>query len=215
MMKMIPVIVLVGFIGLATTGLSGEDENVIALFSSCDIQPENAETVASQIERYTGAPVRIVPCLKSDEFDLKAFAQQVQKGLAPGDRVSLALFSMGTNETDHTVLTVKNGPQPFAMIDVRTLLRDNPKGELRDKTISRRMQKESLRALSLLLRGEQCPTLFCASSRHRSIKHLDEKSYNYCPPCREKLGDALRKRGITVKTPFEQLTEDAKKLPGS
>lgn len=65
------------------------------------------------------------------------------------------------------------------------------------RRFSLRAQKESLRAIALVLGVPACPFGRCALLRHQSDAQLDVKSRNPCPPCLGKVRKRLREAGVT------------------
>ena len=190
-----------------------DNAGVIAVFHACNLDAKVARAVADQIESFTGADCRVAACIELETATVKSFATVLKKQLAPGDRLMVALHVLGTNETEHTILTIENADQPFALLNMSTLMRDDPGRTPTSKVVLRRVEKESLRAISALVGLPKCPTIFCASHRHKDIDELDAKSYNFCPPCRLKIEDLLRKHGLDVKTQIEQIRERLKSQP--
>lgn len=65
------------------------------------------------------------------------------------------------------------------------------------RRFSLRVQKESLRAIALVLGVPACPFGRCALLRHQSDAQLDVKSRNPCPPCLGEVRERLREAGVT------------------
>jgi predicted Zn-dependent protease len=76
-----------------------------------------------------------------------------------------------------------------------------PKADAPDRAeaLGRRAEKESLRAIALMVGIPPCTFPRCALYAHKSDAELDLKSRNPCPPCMEKIRARLTERGLTLE----------------
>jgi predicted Zn-dependent protease len=75
---------------------------------------------------------------------------------------------------------------------------DGIKGGLKE-VFERRVEKESLRGIAIMLGMPECPSLRCALFDAKNDKLLDFKSRNPCPPCLEKIRNKLRAGGLELR----------------
>jgi hypothetical protein len=73
---------------------------------------------------------------------------------------------------------------------------EEPGSEQQDEQYIRRVEKETVQLVALLLGLEICPLPRCALSIWRNEQELDEKARELCPPCRYKAVEILRQKGV-------------------
>jgi hypothetical protein len=68
----------------------------------------------------------------------------------------------------------------------------------------RRLERETMQAIGMLLKLDPCPNPQCALWPYTTDEELDTKGRNYCPPCLEKVQKAARERGLQLieSSPF-------------
>jgi len=79
----------------------------------------------------------------------------------------------------------------------------------RDKLVLSRLVKACLEGAARGIGMTTCPNPFCVLRKHEKIAALDAKGRGLCPPCREKVGPALKKMGLK-RLPAPQFKPDPK-----
>lgn len=88
-----------------------------------------------------------------------------------------------------------------ATVNLTPLIPAAKMGTMPGEGMCRRVDRETMRALGTLLALSECPNPTCALSKHESIKFLDMKGRNFCPPCQGRAEHALRERGFVPQHP--------------
>jgi hypothetical protein len=66
------------------------------------------------------------------------------------------------------------------------------------ETFCRRVEREAMRGLGLLLGLPVCPNGRCVLSEHVDLEGLDKKGRNFCPPCLFRAQGLLEKAGVAI-----------------
>lgn len=95
----------------------------------------------------------------------------------------------------------------MAVINVKAL---EPK-EPDEEQFGRRVEREVMMSIGLLLGLDACPNPECAMWRYSNLEELDAKGRNYCPPCLIQVQKRALEQGIEIiaDSPFALYPEPA------
>lgn len=149
------------------------------------------------------------------------------KGPVPRKSAAFAsLLAPHVTEADvcHLVLTVPHGREGgqemtllpsgrIVILDTTVLKTGEPATAENKEKFSRRLEKESLRAIALVLGMPPCPSGRCALLAHRNDAQLDSKSRNPCPPCLVRVREKLRETGVAMPAGIDESVPPFPRMP--
>jgi predicted Zn-dependent protease len=113
--------------------------------------------------------------------------------LAPNDVCLIALVNI-PKEMNFREITFSSND--VAILNVWVLQKDSRGQPVDSEAYGRRVEKESMRLIGALLGLPTCVIPQCAMSLPQNDAELDAKGRNFCPPCRDKVQDALKSSGV-------------------
>ena len=165
--------------------------STISLLTVGNVDSALRDRVVSYVKEQYGVAPGIREPINKAPGTLEALKQVLVKHVQPEDACLLALCDIPAIEHEGMVFKEER----CGAINVSAL---TPGKDVldRDEVLGRRVEKESLRAVALMVGMPPCPFPRCALKAHGNDQELDFKSRNPCPPCLEKIRVRLQKMGL-------------------
>jgi hypothetical protein len=186
--------------GAGQARCAGQSDAGIVVVPVGPFATQNVERIVKFVEESLHVPVYI-----RTAQDKVAFSENGEPvsllPLAAPEQVICLLVLDGTAADTKSARTVFK-PAKVAVVNAARL---KPAAEGQTDSTEqwmRRLEKESLAAIGLLLGLDKCANPFCALFDHESDFELDAKARSLCPPCSGKALEVLTRKGATLK--FEQ-----------
>lgn len=160
---------------LASCCSAGQKE--VAVIVSASAGADAGKQVAAYLQYNGRVAVHLVDAKKL-ESDVVAKAADVTKLVGENDAFVIALVSDPKGKPADAVKILDN----VAVVNIGALQQENA-GDKASVTLTRRINKESCRALGLLAGLTDCPNPTCCLFKQSSVAELDMKGGNFCPPC--------------------------------
>ena len=143
-------------------------------------------------------PVRVLPGRPVLAESPSSQAEALAKLLTGRDLCLLALINV---PQEVTFVQAVFPSSRVAMLNVSRLERDEDGAQADAVRRTRRVKKESVRLLGLMLGLRDCPNPLCAMYQSRNDMELDRKGDNLCPPCYVRAQALLRAAGVPEVDP--------------
>ena len=152
----------------------------IAIVAIGDVRAKLAEHARDWAEHNLALRVDLLPAQKLRGKTLDAIAAQAVKAGGANRAHVVAIAMPPQDVTSHGMRTAD---KRAAVVNLRPMLDDKPD----EKIVERRIERQTLRAIALMLDVETCVNPQCALSRYQDLKQLDQSGRNLCPPCLQKV----------------------------
>lgn len=152
----------------------------VAVIGIGDVEPALVEHAKSWAEENLALRVDLLPAQKTAGATLDDIAAQAAKA-APSSDAHVVAIAMPPEGVTHHGMRTADGRS--AVVNLRAMTADKPAPVVLEK----RVERQTLRSLSLMLGMETCVNPFCTLRRYDNLKELDESGRNLCPPCLQKL----------------------------
>ncbi len=158
----------------------------LAIVAIGDVPAKLADHAREWAEQNLAIKVDLLPAEKTSGKNLDDIAAQAVKagGANHPHVIAIALPPEGVN--NHGMRTADGRA---AVVNLRPMQADKPDEE----TLSRRIERQTIRAMALLLDVGTCPNPQCALSRYSTLQELDQAGRNCCPPCLQKFQENAAK----------------------
>jgi hypothetical protein len=176
-------------LGMATVSQAAGDRSIV-LSTAGDVDFALVDAVRNHLEKYTGVQLRLGAPVPSEEGET---LEEVGR---------TAARSLG--EADHSVLVLArpldNQPQGICLPHERFAVLNIAKLEVGadEKQLERRVDREGLRVMAMLLDMSQCPFPLCVLVSYKTVEDLDTMSASYCPPCQDRFHRLAAEAGLRL-----------------
>jgi hypothetical protein len=199
-MRRIAMFVLAGCVAATTVLAEGEAaeapkpaaEKAVSLVAVGAVDDALVMRVTEFVRANLDVPVRLLSAQEATAESLDGEAQAAAKAMGPDDVCLIALVAPKTASDAHGVMLAD---QRVAVINVTAL---KPAGDDAE-TYGRRVEKEVMQGLGMLLAMPRCPNPQCAMSPYGSTEELDAKGRNFCPPCLDVFAKCAGEKGLVIK----------------
>lgn len=199
-MRRMAMLVLAGCVAAATAlaeeGVSEAPkpaaEKAIAVVAVGAVDDILVMRVSEFVKANLDVPVRMLPAQEATAESLDGEGQAAAKLMGPDDVCLIALVAPKTAVEAHGVLLAD---QRVAVINAASLKPADDDAE----TYGRRVEKEAMQGIGMLLGLGPCPNPQCAMSAYASIEELDGKGRNFCPPCLDAFAKGAAEKGLVIK----------------
>ena len=144
-------------------------------------------------------PVQIdlLPPQKKVGDSLDAIAADAVKLAGKGHPVVVAVAMPPASVTSHGMRTADGRS---AVVNVRAMQADQPDAQ----KLERRIERQVIRAIALMIDMPSCVNGQCALSQYQSLEDLDRAGRNLCPPCSQNFQNAAdaAKLELNPENPF-------------
>jgi len=191
--------VLVGAIGslaqqpVTAKALAPVPAKAIALVKVGALDDALVTRVENFVKSDLGIPVHVLAPQESADESLDQIGARVAKLMGPQDVACVAIVLPKTENKAHGVFLPEN---KVSVLNAGALKPANGDAEV----FGRRLEKETMQSIGMLLGLQVCPNPECAMSSYSGDNGLDAKGRNYCPPCRDKFMKAAAAKGLSFKT---------------
>ncbi len=164
-------------LGLATLSQAAGDRSYV-LSTAGPVDFALVDAVRNYLEEQTGTRLRLGEPISMEEGETLE-----EVGHA-------AVRKLG--EKDHSIIVLArpmdNQPQGICLPHERFAVLNIAKLEVGadEKQLERRVDREGLRVMAMLLNMSQCPFPLCVLVSYKNVEDLDSMSANYCPPCQDR-----------------------------
>lgn len=200
-MRRMVTLVLAGCVMAAVTGPAGEEpleaakpaaEKAIALVTAGAVDGALVARVKGFAETNLQVPVRLLAAQEATAETLDQEGQVLAKQMGPDDVCLVALVAPAAEAKAHGVMLPE---QRVAVVNMTVL---KPAGDDAE-TYGRRVEKEVMQGVGMLLGMPQCPNPQCAMSPYSTGEELDAKGRNFCPPCLDAFAKSAASKGLVIK----------------
>jgi hypothetical protein len=190
MMKCLAAMLMVGC--CLVTAVSHAEEapatagKTIAVVGVGDIDVGTMEAVRQFAEENSLFKVRLLPALQPVGGTLDQEGSAAAKTMGDNDLFVVAVVMPKEDIKAHGVYL------PDARVAVVNALAMKPTEDKKD-FFTRRLQRQTVRSIGMLMGLEACPNPQCCMTSYRNVEEMDQIGMNFCPPCwdkEEKLGKA-------------------------
>jgi hypothetical protein len=152
----------------------------VAFIAIGDVPPKLVEHAKAWAEENLALRVDLLPPEKKSGKSLDDIAAQAEKagGTNRTHVVAVAMPPEGINSHG-----MRTSDKHAAVVNLRPMQADKPD----ENILERRIERQTLRAIALLLDVETCPNPQCALAHYANLAELDMTGRNLCPPCLQKL----------------------------
>jgi hypothetical protein len=198
-MKLVAVLALVSSLGVraeeAAAPVAAAKE--IAFVRVGDVDEALFGKIVEFVQMNSAIPVRVLPAAPAAGGALDEEARAAAK-LIGDDVVGLVAMIAPADPV---------GTHGVFLPDIRVAVVNVPALKPEDNDAekhSRRLEREAMQSLGMLLGVPSCPNPQCAMWPYQTDEDLDMKGRNYCPPCLEKIQKAAKEKGLTLnyESPF-------------
>lgn len=166
----------------------------IAMLTIGKVAPELQHSVKNYIEDQYGVAVTVREAVPTAPDDLKVLKRILADQIRPTDACLLALSALPA--VKHQGIVYKE--DRLGIVNVSALKPDGEGASSEAELFGRRADKESLRAVALMMGVAPCPFPRCALVVHQNDEQLDFKSRNPCPPCLKTVREKLEGMGLKL-----------------
>lgn len=182
-MKRISTLVLAAGLALqacrAAEPAAPHGQSRIAVVAIGDVPAKLASNACEWAARNLALRIDLLPPQQLKGKSLDDIAAQAAAAAGPGRAHVVAIAMPPEGFTSHGMRTAD---KRAAVINLRPMQADQP-GET---PLGRRIERQAIRAVALLIDLETCPNPQCALTRYADLKELDQTGRNLCPPCLQK-----------------------------
>lgn len=166
----------------AAAPVASNAANRVAIVAVGEGTAKLAEHAHAWVAGNVAVGVDLLPPVTKAGANLDAIAADAIKAAGKYARV-IAIAMPPKDVTSHGMRT---GDGHAAVINVRAMQADAP-----DATkLERRIERQAIRALSLMVDVPSCVNSQCALSAYQNLADLDATGRNLCPPCNSKVQGA-------------------------
>jgi hypothetical protein len=179
-------------------------EPAIALVAVGDVDPALAERVRAFAQENLALPVRLLaPREAAPTASLNEIGEAARAAMGAVDVCLVVLAAPLEDFPNHGILLPES---KVAVVNVRALKPED--GDV--ERYGRRLEREAMMSIGLLLGLEPCPNPQCAMWLYSNDDELDAKGRNYCPPCLDRVQQFGREKGLTLVTnsPFAPTVDE-------
>ncbi|HOW96150.1 MAG TPA: hypothetical protein P5567_08510 [Kiritimatiellia bacterium] len=195
---------LIGCLCLFATAWAQAADPAISLVVVGDLDPAMAERVRAFAQENLALPVRLLePREAAAASSLNEIGDAAAEAMGPEDTCLVVLAVPTEDLPNHGVrLQEKNS----AVVNARLL---KPAGG-DEEQYGRRLDREVMMSIGLLMGLETCPNPQCAMWLYSNDEELDMKGRNYCPPCLERIQKLAVERGLKIvaDSPFAPIPDE-------
>ena len=177
---------------------------VISLAVVGDLDPAMAERVRAFAQENLALPVRLLdPREAGPVSSLNEMGDAAAAEMSPEDVCLVVLAVPLADLPNHGIrLPEKN----VAVVNARLL---KPEGGDAEQ-YGRRLEREVMMSIGLLMGLEICPNPQCAMWMYSNDEELDQKGRNYCPPCLDRIQNLAMEKGLKIVTesPFAPIPDE-------
>ena len=193
------VVLLVGLCVLAAAfdarAEGGASAPAILLVPIGDVDITDVNRVAAYVAKNWDVPVKIQLSKADPEPTMVQQVVAIAKTLKRPDICVVALAAMPAEvKKNHIVRKELRA----AVVNCASLRPKEWNKARSPEQFGRRLEKETMRCIGLLIGMEECIWPRCALSSYQTEGQLDSKGRNFCPPCKEKAQRTLAERGVPM-----------------
>jgi hypothetical protein len=166
-------------------------KNSVALVRAGDMDEALVRRAQEWAQQNTAISVTLLDAQPAGKGPLNDQGHELAKLLGPDDIGLVALVSADEDVKDAMVLLQD---APVVVVNVNAL----KEGVSGDDMLARRVEREVMRGIGLIMGLEQCPDPFCVMTVCPSIPDLDQMGRNFCPPCLSRIQTKARASGIEI-----------------
>ena len=179
--------------GCATGNATTNGSHRVAIVAIGDVDRSLVSHAKEWTEQNTALNVDIAHAMKLEGQTFDDVAAQAGRTLNKTDIYVVALAMMPTNITSHGMRTPSG---TVSVLNVRAMQADNPSETILEK----RIERQTLRAISLMLDLQTCPNPQCVLATYSTLSDLDRSGRNLCPPCLGHLQKNAARHQLEVDT---------------
>ncbi|MBU1692363.1 MAG: hypothetical protein KJ726_07965 [Verrucomicrobia bacterium] len=167
-------------------------ERAIALVAVGDVDPALAERVRAFAQENLALPVRLLaPREAAPAASLNEIGEAAGAAMGEADVCLVVLAAPLEDFPNHGILMPE---AKTALVNVQALRPEDGDAE----QYGRRIEREVMMSIGLLLGLEPCPNPQCAMWIYATDEELDAKGRNYCPPCLDRVQKLGLEKGLTL-----------------
>ena len=182
---------LIGVVLLAVTAFGGEETvpvgKDIVLAPVGEVDAALVQRVGSFVERLIRVPVKTL----EPRASIGTLEQDVKSVADKGALITIALVNPSEPSNAHGISFPE---MSLAAVNVASL---RP-ADGNEETYGRRIEKQTVRSIAMLLKLGPCPNPHCALCAYSSIEELDRMGRGLCPPCLDRARVAAEARGAEL-----------------
>ena len=193
-MRRISVLTMVAVVFCMLCALSPAGEaagKAIAVVSVGPVDEALVERVVAFARSNTAlrvSPARKVEC---SETSLDAIGKKALESLGEDEVVMVVLAWPDEAVEAHGWRLPESA---VSVVNVRSLKTDG----VTDEVFARRVEKQTMLSIGMLLGMEACPNPQCALWDYSTLEELDSKGRNHCPPCLDRLQKKAVEKGVEL-----------------
>lgn len=169
-------------------------ERSISLVTVGAVDPAMAERVRAFAQENLALPVRLLaPREAAPAATLNDIGAAAGAAMGEGDVCLVVLAWPLEDFPNHGILMPEANT---AVVNARAL---KPEGDDAER-YGRRLEREVMMSIGLLLGLEACPNPECALWLYSNDEELDAKGRNYCPPCLARVQALGQEKGLALVT---------------
>ena len=194
---------------------SSDGTGTVAFLTSGAMPSGLVERVQIHLGLNLGISIRPVASPNEPVHEFDAAAEAWTKLRVPRDHCLIALVTPAT-ATNLRGRVYFNESVGILNVQHLATIKPHIKDLSIEEHIARRVEKEAMRAVGLLLGMQACPSVRCAMRTPAGASELDNKGRNYCPPC---WAQSMRITGVDLQERNRRMFEgngiapDQKKSP--
>lgn len=150
----------------------------VAVVAIGDVPGDLAQHARDWAANNLALKIDLLPPQKLEGKNLDDIAAQAVK--AGGGRLHVVAIAMppeGINSHG-----MRTADKRAAVVNVRPMNEDKPA----EAVLHKRIERQVIRAITLLIDVETCPNPQCSLAKYASLAELDQTGRNLCPPCLQK-----------------------------
>lgn len=188
----------VGVLALATQVVRAADAiKPVAIVGVGDVSTSLMEHVRSWAQTNLAVQVDLLPAIPKAGASLDEIAAQAAKasGTNYSRVVAVALPPVGVDNHG-----MRQAGGNASVVNLRPMQADKPAADVLEK----RIERQTLRAIALMIEVETCVNPYCSLARYGSLPELDQCGRNFCPPCLQKFQKSAAQAGLKLdpESPF-------------
>ncbi|MBP7830607.1 MAG: hypothetical protein KA248_11885 [Kiritimatiellae bacterium] len=185
---------LVGCLSLFAAAWARAAGPTISLLAVGDLDPAMAERVRAFAQENLALPVRLLePREAKPAASLHEIGEAAAQSIGEED-ACLVVLAVPLEELPNHGTQLPG--QRTAVVNARLL---KPEGG-DEEQYGRRLEREVMMSIGLLLGLETCPNPQCAMWLYANNEELDMKGRNYCPPCLDRAQKLAVEKGLPIVT---------------
>ena len=186
-------LVITSFVGMVFADDATAAKKTIALVAVGQVDSNLVERVRAFVDANTAFHLKVLDAQSLVGGGLQQEGEAVAKLLNEKNWAIVALVWPDEDIPHHAIRLQDHN---VTVVNVRAMKTEGAD----DETFARRVERQAMKGIGMMLGMDVCPNPFCAMTQYNSLDELDRTGRNFCPPCGMKLQQKAKEIGVEMDT---------------